>query len=74
MGEDGWEISWQARGEEPAFLWVLYLFQGDQWTSQILPADSRSITLPETGEPISAAAISAVDRTGNESPRSFAER
>lgn len=73
MGEDGWEVSWQARGKEPVFLWVLYLFQGDQWTSQILPADSSGITLPETGEPTAGVAVSAVDRTGNESPRSFVE-
>lgn len=59
-------LSWSGQGEEKAFLWVIYQKQKGQWSNQIVPAEQTSVVAPEGVEEL---AVSAVDRTGNESQK-----
>ena len=60
----------QPQGTELPWLWVVRVRVGDAWTTQILPALQRSYLVPRFVGPAQgdAIAVSAVDRTGNESP------
>lgn len=62
-------VRWEPQGDEPAFLWVLYQEQGGAWSYDILPAREQRLVIEkeEGAAPISRVAVSAVDRTGNES-------
>ncbi len=77
-------VAWEpAPGGGDAFLWVVYIRQGDIWRHQILGPGERSFSFciePGTGAdaqeddtpppaPVTHVAVSAVDRTGNESVR-----
>lgn len=64
-----------APGEQP-WLWAVYLQHGSTWILRAVPASANHITLPDhpTLGPITAVAVSAVDRCGNESPRAVAKR
>jgi len=63
------EISWTPKGEEPAFVWVLYTKQDKSWSYEILPGKTTSQTKDIKEKPISFVAVSAVDRNGNESEK-----
>ena len=62
----------QPQGAEAAFLWVVRVHVGIEWTTDIVPAAQRVYVIPrfENGAFADAIAVSAVDRTGNESPAS----
>ena len=59
----------QPQGTEPVWLWVIRLRVGSDWTIEIFPGSQRTYTLPRFGAGTSAdaIAITAVDRTSNES-------
>ena len=78
---DGIEISWQQKSDEIS-QWVLYMKYGEKWQYQLLNANTDSVELPiifleteddKNGEeqqvekPITEIALTAVDRSGNES-------
>ena len=66
------EVRWKGRGAERAFLWVVYVKDGETCRSVILPGATRSYLIPKrnvVAHTISMIAVSAVDRLGNESPR-----
>jgi hypothetical protein len=60
----------QQRGAKQVWLWVVRLHGGSDWTTDIVPAAGRSAvtTRFENGAYADAIAVSAVNRTGNESP------
>ena len=65
-------FNWRPRGRERAFLWVVRVREGSDWRTLVLPHASRSHRF----EPAGAAgplllAVSAVDRSGNESRPAF---
>ncbi len=59
-------LSWRDPGQEKPFLWVVYQKRDGKWTNQIVPAPVTSASIPDGVE---ALAVSAVDRTGNESEK-----
>lgn len=62
------ELRWSSRGKEPAFWWLVYLKNRDQWKTVVLPQKVNSYRIPEMDlANISVVAVSAVDRLGNES-------
>lgn len=61
------KFSWTPEGKEKPFQYVLYTKKGNRWNYDILPAAATSVSKSLEGEKITAAAISAVDRCGNES-------
>ncbi|MFH0736919.1 MAG: family 10 glycosylhydrolase [bacterium] len=69
--EKGIALSWKHKGEEQPFQYVLYTKVKNNWEYNILPYNCNSITLPADSTGATAAAISAVDRCGNESLKSF---
>ncbi len=71
-------VTWKHEDEADVFRWVVYIKRGDVWTYEICNSDCRSFTIAqEIGEdgavamPVTDIAVSAVDRTGNESVRAF---
>jgi len=87
-------VSWEPRGKEEVFRWVVYVKQGEDWRYEILNRKDRSFSIrlpgavPCTGGEIdlmwcdvpeedsggiTRVAVSAVDRTGNESVRTVVE-
>ncbi len=66
---DGLEVSWQADGDKPATLWVLYLEREGSWDYEILPGSTLSAVRPLAERPITRVAVSAVDRVGNQGPQ-----
>jgi len=87
-------VSWEPRGKEEVFRWVVYVKQGKNWRYEILNRRDRSfpVRLPgmapctggeidlmwcdvpeENPGTITHVAVSAVDRTGNESVRTVVE-
>ena len=62
----GWRISWQPKGKEAPFVYVLYIQSGGSWRMEIHPAGSAFTRLPEK---VTAVAVTAVDRCGNESKK-----
>ena len=69
VGASGLDVSWTPRGKEAAFLWVVYQQRDGAWTYQILPGARTSLVLETGAKPVTAVAVSAVDRVGNESTR-----
>ena len=65
----GNEISWTPRGEEDAFLWVAYVRRDDSWSHRILPGRQRRLVLQAGPGTVTRIAVSAVDRCGNEGPK-----
>lgn len=70
---DAQSVSWAPRGEEPAFQWILYVRRGGTWSHEIHPAGTRSVTLRHGDRTIESIAVSAVDRSRNESTRALAD-
>jgi hypothetical protein len=65
------KITWSHPDEKDVFRWVVYYQYGSQWNYQILNRKERSITvkLQDKGKSLTRIAVTAVDRTGNESPQ-----
>jgi hypothetical protein len=61
-------VSIQPQGAEPVWLWVVRTRVGTDWTTDVIPGFQRFLMIPR---PVIGAAdevaISAVDRSGNES-------
>ena len=67
----GVRVTWNAATGERAWLWSVYTKHGKQWKLHIVPGDQHELVVrddPSFGD-VSAVAIAAVDRTGNESKR-----
>lgn len=64
-------ISWSHTNAADAFRWVVYYQHGNQWNYQIFNRHDRFaiLKLKENGRSLSHVAVTAVDRTGNESLR-----
>lgn len=60
---DHLQFSWGPAGGAPPFLWVVYTERGGRWSHEILPGTARS----HTTAPAARAAVTAIDRLGNES-------
>jgi uncharacterized lipoprotein YddW (UPF0748 family) len=56
----------QSPTDEKAAYWVVYTYNGSQWKWAVLPGESTSYV---AAEPVVEYAVSAVDRSGNESAR-----
>ncbi len=65
----GWRISWQPKGKEAPFVYVLYLQRAGSWRPEIYPAGQHSVQLPVAAGKVTAVAVTAVDRCGNESKK-----
>jgi hypothetical protein len=68
-GANSLDVSWTPRGQEAAFLWVVYQQRDGVWTHEIVPGPRTRATLEHAATPVTAVAVSAVDRVGNESTR-----
>ncbi len=64
-------ISWKAEGKEKPFLYILYIKSDDTWSYEIFSGNSFTTTKKLEKAKITAIAISAVDRCGNESDKSI---
>jgi uncharacterized lipoprotein YddW (UPF0748 family) len=62
-------LSLQPQGSEPPWLWVIRVRSGSDWSIDVVPGLQRFYTIPKTASGVAAdeLAVSAVDRTGNES-------
>jgi uncharacterized lipoprotein YddW (UPF0748 family) len=67
------KINWAANGEEKPFWFIFYTKVDNIWSYEILRANTFSISKQLTGKVISAIAVSAVDRCGNESDKTIWE-
>lgn len=67
-------IKWTHTDTEDVFKWVVYYRYGNTWDFQILNSQDRSLEVnsSEGKRTINAIAVSAVDRTGNESKKTIA--
>ncbi len=65
--DSGHHLVWQPHGKEKPFLYVLYFSSGGRWRQQLFPAAVTQTDWP--GRELTAFAVSAVDRSGNESKR-----
>ena len=63
------QVSWKPEGEEKPFLYVLYINDSGKWNCKIFPEKTLQTSLKLKDAKISALAISAVDRCGNESEK-----
>jgi uncharacterized lipoprotein YddW (UPF0748 family) len=61
-----------ADGQKP-WLWVVQTRTDSGWSTEVLPGDGRTHAFAAGGDP-DAVYVSAVDRTGNESPTAVARR
>jgi uncharacterized lipoprotein YddW (UPF0748 family) len=59
------------RGPEKAWLWLVRLRSGERWTHDILPGASTSYAIPASRVDADLVAVSAIDRSGNESFRAI---
>lgn len=68
---DSVQVSWTHTDEKDVFHWVVYYQYGKTWSYQILNRNDRSLQLStlQGKNKLNAIAITAVDRTGNESIR-----
>lgn len=62
-------IDWEQAGDEKAFLFILYTKVSDVWEYEVLSGETFSAVKDTDGKNISAFAVSAVDRCGNESEK-----
>jgi uncharacterized lipoprotein YddW (UPF0748 family) len=62
-------VSFQPQGPETVWLWLIRKRAGTEWTNDIIPGFQRSYTIPRGASGVAAdeLAVSAIDRTGNES-------
>ncbi|HOT95590.1 MAG TPA: SDR family NAD(P)-dependent oxidoreductase [bacterium] len=67
--DSGHHLIWQPRGKEKPFLYALYFKSAGRWRQKLFPAVVTETDLPGAGGGISALAVTAVDRVGNESKR-----
>ncbi|WP_345258155.1 glycoside hydrolase family 10 protein [Flaviaesturariibacter amylovorans] len=73
---DSLRAEWTHREAGDVFRWVLYTQYGNSWSYRILDAQERTTMVPSTitvnkaGQRLARIALSAVDRSGNESARS----
>jgi hypothetical protein len=68
------DVSWRRHGGEPAWLWAVYTKHGATWRLHVYPAETDNVQLgpdPILG-PVTAVAVRAVDRSGNQSARTKA--
>ncbi|MDP4173728.1 MAG: family 10 glycosylhydrolase [Bacteroidota bacterium] len=64
------KVTWSPAGKEKPFVYVLYTKVNDKWNYEIFPEGTLEMTKkPGAKEKITAVAISAVDRCGNESKK-----
>ncbi len=68
--DDEMKISWSEKGKEKPFLYVLYTKYNGRWTYEIFPEDKFEV-VKKSDDKISAFAISAVDKCGNESKKNI---
>ncbi|HLS27210.1 MAG TPA: family 10 glycosylhydrolase [Opitutales bacterium] len=66
----GFIANWESGDSEDPFLWVIYLKENDEWSWQILPAKSDENRKFNVGN-ATEIAVSAIDRAGNESERTW---
>lgn len=68
--------SWQPKGGESVWLWAVYARHGQTWTLQVLPAHQMQCILTDDSAlgRLEAIAVAAIDRCGNESPRTVRKR
>lgn len=67
-GDGGMQATWDSDEAEDVFLWIVYTKTGGSWSHTILPMGNRSYVVPADTEKV---AVSAVDRSGNESERAY---
>lgn len=70
---DSAKINWTHKTDGEVFRWVVYYRYGNAWSYTLLKRNDRTFTLNKTTSDktplyLNAIAVSAVDRTGNESP------
>ena len=67
--EEMLNLSWVSGGDEKVFRWVVYYNYGSFWNYKILNHGENSLSFQRiiNGKPIISIAVTAVDRTGNES-------
>ena len=73
---DALQVSWKQRGKEPPRVWAIYAKHKSGWKTHVFPPDVTSATLPpdEVLGPVTAVAVRAVDRSGNQSPAARAKK
>jgi uncharacterized lipoprotein YddW (UPF0748 family) len=62
-------VSWKRSGREKAWLWAVYTRHGAAWRLHVYPSETDNVQLapdPVLG-PVTAVAVRAVDRSGNQS-------
>lgn len=71
---DGVTVQWRHMNNNDVFHWVVYYQYGTSWSYKILNQADRSLLLniQENGRALQRVAVTAVDRSGNESPVSEA--
>ncbi len=67
------QVSWTAGSVEPVSLWVLYSQSASGWSYRILPGRVEKIELAIGDGVLSRVAISAIDRSRNESEKTVIE-
>ncbi len=76
---DSVSIRWTHGDTSDVFRWVVYFRYGDRWNYQILNRSQMTFTLPyrlsadenKVSSVLTRVVVTAVDRTGNESPRTI---
>jgi len=70
--EDTVTISWSHPNAADVFQWVVYYQYGKSWRYRIVSGNQRSLSLEkaESGNRLNNIAVSAIDRSGNESKKS----
>ena len=65
-------VTWQpGKGDENVFQWAVYYKIGDAWNLKLVPGHERETVIRDSraSGPVQRVAVSAVDRSGNESKR-----
>jgi uncharacterized lipoprotein YddW (UPF0748 family) len=71
---DSVTVRWTPAGGEPAFRYSIYYRYGTNWNYQLANRNERSLVLPlraGNGSALTEVAVSAVDRSGNESKQTI---
>lgn len=61
-------VTWQAKGTERPWLWVLDWKEGKSWRTEILPGNRAGVQFKDRSVQPQVIAVRAVDRCGNLSP------
>lgn len=73
--EDGVDVWWSSTTGEKVWLWCVYIQVGSEWRWQIYPGNVSHWPVNEASAgQVTAVAVSAVDRIGNEGPRALFRR